>query len=367
MVAMDIEGIVQETTSRWVDSDRIVTEATIDTPDGPVVVSQLGGTADGLTMRVFDGVEPLVQGMRVAVAAHRDVDLSNQEHVLVDHVKVVAYPEGFVRSGPTTAGHYLYWESGCVFGTPDAHGTEELAGDTEFKVIDGAIATWNTALAGCSYQNIVQQAREAREVGNDHVNLIKFRDTSWCRPATKNDAMRCYSPSAAGLTTAVFVDDPGSARDGAIVDADIEINGVSFAISHAGITLGTASCDADLSNTLTHELGHLLGLDHNCVAQGDPPRVDGNGNPSPLCSTVSDPAIIDATMYYLQTCGETKKASLEADDILGVCTIYPERDDPGTCAPVPNDSGCCSATGQPVPTAVLGLATLALLRRRRRG
>lgn len=368
MAPMYVEGIVQETTSHWTaDGDRIVTEATIDTPDGPVVVSQLGGHVDGLTMRVFDGDEPLVKGMRVAVAAHRDVDLSQREHVLVDGVKVLAYPEGFVRTGPTKAGHYLYWESGCVFVRVDAAGTKELAGDTEFGVIDAAIETWNTALGGCSYLSIVQEAREAREVGNDHVNLIKLRDASWCRPATGHDAMRCYNDAAAGLTTAVFVDDPSSDRDGAIVDADIELNGKNFAISNDGMSLGTASCRADLRNTLTHELGHLLGLEHNCVALGDPPRVDGNGDPSPLCSAVTDPAIYDATMYYLQACDETKKASLEPDDILGVCTIYPEREDPGTCEPVSTDTGgCCSATGEPVPAALLGLATVALLRRRRR-
>jgi hypothetical protein len=97
-------------------------------------------------------------------------------------------------------------------------------------------------------------------------------------------------------------------RDGAIVDADIEINGVNFSISVNGVTLGVTGCDAELANTLTHELGHLHGLEHTCLATGDPQRVDGNGSAVPSCSDQNlPPAITEATMYPFQDCGETKK------------------------------------------------------------
>lgn len=368
MAPMYVEGIVQETTSHWTaDGDRIITEATVMTPDGAVVVSQLGGHVDGVTMRVFDGPEPLLQGMRVVVSAHRDRDLSQREHILVDDVKVTAWPQGYVRTGPTKGGRYLYWESGCVLVRPDAAGTKQLAGETEFAVIEAAVATWNTGIQSCSYMDIVLEPREEREVGKDRVNLIKFRDATWCRPATNHDPARCYSDAAAGITTAVFVDDPDSDRDGAIIDADIELNGKNFAISNEGVSLGTASCHADLRNTLTHELGHLLGLEHNCVTSADPPRVDGNGQPVPSCSGQIDASIVDATMYYLQACDETKKHTLEPDDIAGVCGIYPEADDPGVCEAVADTTtGCCSATDRPAPAILLGLATLALVGRRRR-
>ncbi len=371
--AMTIEGVVLETSAKWVgDNDRIVTEAVVQTSSGTVVVSQLGGHVDGLTMRLFHGRtpidEPLVAGMRVALAAHRDTDLEQRTHVLVDDVRVLSYPPGFVRTGPTKAGASLYWESGCVFVTVDDAGTKAIPGDREFDLVDQAIETWNQGIAGCSYMQIRNRGRAPVEVGRDMKNVIKFRDASWCRPAVKNDPMRCYAESAAGLTTAVYVDDGSSPRDGAIVDADVELNGRYFAISYEGQTLGTAGCQADLLNTLTHELGHLLGLEHPCLATGDDPRVDGEGNPVPLCSQTNAPKIVEATMFNYQECGETKKATLEPDDIEGVCAIYPTADDPGTCLEVSHDAGCCSAGGGPNGAAILlvCIGGFVVTRRRRR-
>lgn len=365
---MAIEGEVVQTASRWTrDGSRIVTEATVRTGSGDVVVSQLGGSVDGIGMRTMPGPEMLVPGMRVAVAAHAGVDLSQRTHIAVDRVRVLAFPPGYVRTGPTMAGNFLYWESGCILITADADGTKQLPGDTELGVIEQSIATWNAATSACSYMNIVYQGVEAREVGRDRVNLIKFRDTSWCRPAVDDDMARCYADSAAGITTAVYVDDPESDRDGAIVDADIEINGKFFAIAHNGVTLGTASCTSELANTLTHELGHLQGIEHPCLADGDPQRTDHLGGAVPACRNVADPKIIEATMFNFQDCAETKKASLEPEDIAAVCGIYPLGEDPGTCAPVSlPERGCCSASDRPVPALVLAGLTLLLVGRRRR-
>lgn len=366
-----VEGLVVEATARWTeDEDRIVTEARVRTADGTeVTVSQLGGTADGLTMRQFPGPEPLVTGMRVAIAAHDDTDLDHRAHLVVDDVRVIAMPEGFVRTGPTKGGHSLYWESGCVFVVIDADGTKELPGETEFPLIDQAIETWNTAGATCSYLQIKKGATVQHEVGKDYTNVIKFRDSSWCRPKIKSDAARCYSEAAAGITTAVFVDDPKSARDGAIVDADIEINGANFAISNNGTTLGVQPCKAELLNTLTHELGHLVGLEHTCRVMGDPERVDNLMRPVPLCTQTSDPKIIDATMYPFQDCEETKMESLSPDEVDFLCKVYPKADDPGTCAEVePSKPGCgCASSEPPAGGLALGALTTVWLLRRRRG
>ena len=367
---MALEGEVIETHSRWTrDGSRIVTEATVHTESGDVVVSQLGGSVDGLGMRTMPGPELLVPGMRVAVAAHADVDLEQRRHVVVDRVRVLAVPPNYVRTGPTKAGNYLFWESGCIFVTADAAGTKALPGDLEFDVIERSIGTWNTASATCSYMELKYEGREDREVGRDRVNIIKFRDMSWCRPAVDDDPARCHAESAAGITTAVYVDDADSDRDGAIVDADIEINGKFFAISDNGVTLGTSNCLSDLSNTLTHELGHLHGIEHPCLALGDPMRVDSLGRAVPLCNSVlGDPRITEQTMFNIQDCGETKKATLEAEDIAAVCGIYPLSEDPGTCVPVSlNDRGCCNSSVPPAPSLLIGgLTALLVLGRRRR-
>jgi uncharacterized protein (TIGR03382 family) len=367
---MAIEGQVLEAHSRWTqDGSRIVTEATVRAPGGDIVVSQLGGSVDGLTMRVFDGTdtEILAPGMRVALAAHPDLDLAQRPHNVVDSVKVIYTPPQFVRTGPTKAGNYLYWESGCVYVTLDSEGTKEIAGEAESAIVDQVLQTWNTGVAGCSYMNLIKEPSRPVEVGKDRVNIIKFRDTSWCRPAVDDDPARCYSAAAAGLTTAVFVDDAGSDRDGAIVDADIELNGKDFAISAEGMTLGMAGCKADLANTLTHEVGHLLGLEHTCRAGGDPPRVDNAGGQVPTCSQTSDPAITEATMYNFQDCGETKKSSLSPDDTTAICTIYPIAKDPRSCDHVSEPGGCgCSSNGPALPSVLVSALTFAWLVGRRR-
>jgi hypothetical protein len=368
---LTISGTVTKVDSQWTDDgSRIVTDATVATPTGDVVVRELGGTAEGITMRTLPGPRLLEPGMVVSVDAHPALDLSRTEHIVLDDVQVIAEPPnivaGFVRTGPTKAGHYLYWESGCIFLTPDSAGTQEIAGDAEFPIIDASVATWNddTMSQACSYMKVVEDPAKPVEVGRDNTNVLKFRDTSWCRPATHGDPERCYSPAAAGITTVAYVDDASSDRDGALVDADIELNGVNFAIAINGQTLGTAPCIAELQNTLTHELGHLHGLEHTCLAPGDPPRIDNLGNPVPLCSQTTDPAIVNATMYNYQDCGETKKETLEPDDINAICTIYPAAKDPHSCERVGAPAGCCSAERDARGSLLLGLIVAFVLRRR---
>jgi len=367
---MTVSGTVVETKGRWTaDHSRIITEATIQTASGPVVVSQLGGTADGLGMITMPGPPILEPGMNVTVRAQQSADLTNRMHVVVDEVKILAQPSGFVRTGPTKAGHYLFWESGCAFITIDSAGTTALSGDQEFPIIDAAINTWNDAAASCAWKHLFSEGKQPVEVdAKDRINVLKFRDTSWCRPATKDDAARCYVPESAGITTATYIND-GGARDGAIVDADIEINGVNFAIAVAGQTLATGRAGgiAELQNTLTHELGHFQGLEHTCLADNDPPRVDNQGRQVPPCSSRNlDPSIVEATMYNFQTNGETKKETLESDDIAAICSIFSKSAPQGTCEPV-STGGCCSASDGPGGAlALTGLVGLGIWGRRRK-
>ena len=102
---------------------------------------------------------------------------------------------------------------------------------------------------------------------------------------------------------------------------------------------------------------------------GDPPRIDDDGHPVPRCDATTDPAIIDATMYHFQDCGETKKESLTPDDIDAICTVYPIADDPHECgSPGGGGGGCaCDAGGSPAaPVALSIVIALALVRPRRK-
>ncbi len=178
--------------------------------------------------------------------------------------------------------------------------------------------------------------------------------------------------STVALTTVLY--DPATGR---VYDADMEVNGWDGqgAGSSLGVGTGTGpphgyyftcekqpawpTCTAygqldcygyDLQNTVTHEAGHFLGLAHPC---GDPGTPACN-TPLPAGETVP---YADRTMYPVTEIGDTRKRVLSADDVAGVCAIYP----------VPSGCGCASG-GEAGAVAAL-LAALALrpcLRRRAR-
>lgn len=354
---VSIQGVVQSATSRWTaDGARIVTESVIATDSGQVTVTQVGGTVDGIGMVAFHTPPLLAPGMVVAVVARAE-DGPTAGPMAVEDVQVTGGFE-FVRTGPTKSGKSLYWKSGCVEITTDLDGTTDLRDDLEATIVSQSVAEWNGRVASCSYMNLVELPRKKVEIARDYANVIKFRDTEWP-----------HSSAAAGVTTVSFVNDENSSRDGEIVDADIELNSVHFAISANGQTLGTGACKSDLANTLTHELGHLLGLEHTCLAPGDSPRVDDEGRAVPECASLPlNSPIRDTTMYNYQTCGETMKADLTQDEVDAMCVTYPLAKDPGTCGAVNSGGeGCCSAQSSAPSSLLLFLATglLLFLRRRR--
>jgi len=118
-------------------------------------------------------------------------------------------------------------------------------------------------------------------VGCVNTNVIVFiSDTNaW--------AQKGFSKLEIAKTTLMF-----SEVNGEIVDADIEINAGQYTFSSGEPAPGSI----DLLNTLTHEAGHFLGMDHSVHNE--------------------------ATMYAQAPPEETKKRSLEQDDIDGACFLY---------------------------------------------
>jgi hypothetical protein len=135
---------------------------------------------------------------------------------------------------------------------------------------------------------------------------------------------------------------------GQIRDADVVINA---ARSDYEVCFGPcASGGLDALNTLTHEVGHLHGLDHSTVPE--------------------------ATMRAGGQVGETFMRTLEADDVLGICTLYrtawqPEGP-PSDCGEGGGGRGCSAlgraprGGGGPVGAALLGVVVLWLVVRRAR-
>jgi hypothetical protein len=116
-----------------------------------------------------------------------------------------------------------------------------------------------------------------------NVNTVMFREDDW---------PRIYPQGAAGTTNVI-----ADLTSGDVWDADIELNGVDFSFGAAGPD------SVDLSLTLTHEIGHFLGLSHS-------------GEPGALMGLAYD---------------QRDSIILSADDIAGICEIFPPRADELTC------------------------------------
>jgi MYXO-CTERM domain-containing protein len=247
------------------------------------------------------------------------------------------------------------------------------------------LAAANQAAAVWSYPQVaatdirlgvVAEPEAAAEVGHDGRNVIVFRQDTWCRqPPPLDDAGNpepgCYSANALAVTS-IFK----NKNSGEIVDADIEFNAVFYSWGDlVGQPALATTSTADFQNALTHELGHVIGLDHNCytASDGQPRRSDNTGALAMDCyGSVPPPvAVLEATMYPSVSLGDTTRRDLSPDDELGVSEIYPHRHE---VCPSP-EGGCRVAPATPGPrswpktvalTGMALLASLALWRRRRR-
>jgi len=204
--------------------------------------------------------------------------------------------------------------------------TEEVLG-----AVDGSAATWSRAADACTYLDVsVSSSTDTTpRATNDGRNNVIFRATSWCKLDAMGDCDPAfvYDPAALALTSV-----SASTSSGVIRDADIEVNAFHFSwadlVMHPELR-GNGQPYHDLQNALTHEMGHLIGLDHTCYFQGPPP-VDNTGAPITDCASASA-EVLATTMFPSANPGDVDKRTLAADDQQAVCEIYPAAGDPMTC------------------------------------
>lgn len=155
-------------------------------------------------------------------------------------------------------------------------GSEDIDDGSEFEAIRQAFATWE-AVASASFAFLDDGLTPRTRTFGGQTNLIVWREEG------ENSAL---GPGVFALTTSTF------RSDGEVMGAEIELNGADFQWSTRGET-----GRADVQHILTHEIGHLLQLDHSFVP--------------------------GATMHPSTFAGDLQSRSLEADDRAGISAIYP--------------------------------------------
>ena len=286
----------------------------------------------------------------------------------------------------TSAGVPTAWKTPCVtmefsLGAPPP----ELDTAGYLDAATQAGAAWsNSSLDGVDRCTNVLFAVEsvpavAGPVGMDHHNRLIFRQDSWCRDPAPKDATEspCCDPSALAITSVFQLKNTGE-----IIDADLEVNAYNFTWGDfVGHPEQFASNSHDFQGAVTHEFGHVIGLDHVCYSPGAirgdgtpvPRPVDNNGSPAPNCGALNLPATItQATMYVsvASPSAEVVLRSLSPDDIQAACDIYPFTTN-FVCLPPSSTSaggGCSYATRSgrgPIACALVLLAMAMVIRRRR--
>ena len=274
-----------------------------------------------------------------------------------------------------TGGLCTWWSTRGHSFQIDAQGTPDVPGLAAFTAIRKSLLTWSqVTCSDLSFPDLgLSQNPKDRVVGyfpgQFNRNLILFR-TKRCGAVVPagdpchsaggcGNAYDCWDENVHGDGVIATTTTTSNRFTGQINDSDIELND-SVATDGTKITFTavdgppctspnqTGCVDVDVQNTVTHESGHSIGLDHS-----------------------TDP---NATMYATAPEGEVSKRVLGADDIQAVCDIYPKGARTVTCADDPialtesastNGGGCGCTHAQTGPGAALGMVLLLLQMSRR--
>lgn len=247
----------------------------------------------------------------------------------------------------------LWWKENSVIVIQQSSiGNPETPGETEYFAATAAFATWSQQLIACSSLRFEEHPRtDMRAIADDALTLVLFRQVDCddvmpaCRspPSCGNDR-DCWQHANGALAITTTTYDPNSGR---ISDSDIELNTPRFTFTSVDSPpcvppiFNTNCVASDVQNTLTHEVGHVLGLGHS---------------PDP-----------NSTMSASAQPGETSKRSLDADSKQFVCDVYPEGRPSRLCVIPAYDGelGKAKAECGVLPGPALLALSLLLLRRRR--
>jgi hypothetical protein len=229
-----------------------------------------------------------------------------------------------------TDGKPVSWPNGCVVMAVADPRSDLVSWDQLTDAARAAGETWTQAAAACGgFRFEVEKAGGPLEARVDGVNAIIFRTNGYCQSGGKS----ICDPLSMAITWLHY------GNDGRLYEADIEVNGEAY------LWNDSATAMFDLQTGLTHEMGHVLGLDHNCYeGMGLPRPVDDMGVPVAVC----EPATADlrASIMYPIDSPSAARRGLATDDVRGICAFYPSGFDPSCRGGLIPDGGCCAIAPQ---------------------
>lgn len=206
---------------------------------------------------------------------------------------------GLLVEWPSPSIRWSYTDSS----TPSNLTVDEVRG-----AIRAAFGAWSAV--SCDWGNFeTTEIREPSTVtapefnnGGENVNAVAFLER-WSASG--------YDSRAVAITSVVY-----RVSSGITVDSDIVMNtqNWTFSLCEGGQCNGSSN----LTNTLAHEAGHFLGLEH---------------------TELDDDSV---TMWMCEVGDATRAPLLSADDMTGLCEVYAE-------SPAPTDEGGCGCSASPAP------------------
>jgi hypothetical protein len=279
------------------------------------------------------------------------------------------YVRSRVTSGDLST-QCLYWTVPKITWYQSSAGNPDTKpAGSEFDAVRRSFQSWQTLFSQCGNftleeGGIVGDRTVGYDSKGDNRNLVLFRTRRCTDPSVVSPTDPCWkdkNESACanaydcwdndGQTIAVTLTTYDE-KSGIIYDSDIELNAAAFYFttsdgpticSPPGLTTNCVS--TDVQNTMTHEIGHFIGLDHT-NAQG-------------------------STMNPRAPPGETSKRSIDSGSQGFVCAAYPKGRASQACTHPRQDSnlgrsspiGCATAGAEAWLPALAGWG-LWLTRRR---
>ncbi|WNG15803.1 myxosortase-dependent metalloprotease, MXAN_2677/MXAN_2678 family [Cystobacter fuscus] len=270
----------------------------------------------------------------------------------------------------------LFWTTPTITWNLSSVGNPESVDEQkqrEFAAIRASVQSWQRIFEDCGNLRFSEGPMlDERQVGyvqkEENHNLILFRsrrcqevvpatDACWA-DETCGNLRDCWDSNDSTIALTLTTYDE---RSGIIYDSDIQLNASGFVFTTVSsppctqpIASKTPNCVAtDVQNTMTHELGHLIGLDHTWLSS--------------------------SVMYPQAPSGEISKRVIDSGSRDFVCRTYPKGLPSQSCltptldASSPHDTtfvlgkqaaGCSTTGGAPWLSA---LAALGWLGWRRRG